>query len=249
MKVIGAVALNMLVASVGASADSLPDIATGYFKATATPVQLLGETDAEVVADVFAADNELRWQLYVPDSYDAGKPAGVMVYVSPTRRGGPKPGWKDALDDRNMIWIAALDAGNKKPVVERALKAVFATTFVAQKYEVDSDRVYVSGFSGGGKTAARVAATQPEIFKGAVYICGVEFWQDQPPKIDKVRAMHHVFLSGSNDFNQDETRKVHRKYKQAGVENSRLVVVRNMGHELPPTKYFAEAIDYLDSRE
>ncbi len=221
---------------------------TGYFRETVNPLELLGEQGARAISDVFAPDHKLTWQLYVPDSYDARKPAGVMVYVSPTKSGVPKRGWKSALDERNMIWIAALNSGNNKHVTERSLKAIFATTYIAQNYAIDIDRVYVSGFSGGGKTVARIARSQPDLFKGALYICGVEFWQEQPPKIDQVRDMHHVFLTGTNDFNRQETKQIRKKYQQAGVAGTELIVVRSMSHELPPTKYFAQAIDYLDSR-
>ena len=236
------------LASPGWADDAEDGPRTGYFRETISPLELLGEQGAQAIAEVFAPDHRLTWQLYVPDSYDATKPAGVMVYVSPTQSGALRRGWKGALDDRNMIWIAALNAGNTVHVTERALKAIFATTYITQNYAIDIDRVYVSGFSGGGKTAARIASSQPDLFKGGLYICGVEFWQEQPPKIDLVRATHHVFLTGTKDFNRQETKQVRKKYEQAGVTGTELIVVGNMSHELPPTKYFAQAIDYLDSR-
>ena len=64
------------------------DIKTGYFRKTTTPLELLGEQGAQVVAGVFAADEKLRWQLYVPKNYDPAKPAGVIVFINRGTWGG-----------------------------------------------------------------------------------------------------------------------------------------------------------------
>ena len=69
-----------------------------------------------------------------------------------------------------------------------------------------------------------------------------------PPKLDIIKQNYHVFLTGTEDFNERLTRRVYASYKAAGVENCELVVVRRMGHELPTPKVFTQAIDYLDSR-
>jgi hypothetical protein len=45
-----------------------------------------------------------------------------------------------------------------------------------------------------------------------------------------------------------QTHRVHKQYLKAGVENSKLIVVRRMGHHNPPTAEFREAIQFLDVR-
>lgn len=231
-----------------ATSDETPR--TGYFRVEFSPLELLGEQGVADAADILRSDANLSWQLYVPDTYDATRPAGVVVYVSPTPKGGPPKIWNEPLDDKNLIWIGANDAGNRVGVGKRMFLAMLAPKLLANEYVLDADRVYVAGFSGGGKTASRVAVARPEVFRGGIYIAGAEAWgtTSPPPKLDIIRQNYHVFLTGTNDFNERLTRRVYASYKGAGVENCNLIVVKRLGHELPGRSVFIRAIDYLDSR-
>lgn len=222
-------------------------VRTGYFSVTLTPVDLFGEAGAATVAEVFDAEEELSWQLYVPPTYDATKPAGAIVYVSSWSGGGPPKAWNDMLAERNLIWIGARDAGNDVPVARRMFLAMFGPMVLQRRYALDAERVYIAGMSGGGKTASRVAALRPNMFKGGIFLSGAMFWDDAtPPLLDMIKGLRYVFMSGSEDPALNETRRVHRKFTAAGVENSKLIIVRDHGHRLPEAMYFARAIDYLD---
>lgn len=220
---------------------------TGYFSVTLTPVELFGEAGAATVGDVLDAQEELVWQLYVPSNYDATRPVGAIVYVSPDSGGGPPKAWNGLLAERNLIWIGARNAGNEVPVARRMFLAMFGPMVLQRRYELDVDRIYVAGMSGGGKTASRVATLRPNMFKGGIFLSGAGFWGDEaPPLLEMVKGLRYVFMCGSEDFALNETRRTHRKFVEAGVENSKLIIVRDHGHRLPDAMYFARAIDYLD---
>ena len=55
---------------------------------------------------------------------------------------------------------------------------------------MNPERVYVSGLSGGGKMASMVAIDHAHLFKGAIYNCGVEFWDSPPRRIAEIRRHH-----------------------------------------------------------
>jgi len=245
-----ALASLLLVSCYYAYAESDQTPRTGYFEVEFSPTELLGEQGAADAADILRSDANLSWQLYVPEIYDADYPAGVVVYVSPTQKGGPPRAWNQPLGDKNLIWIGANDSGNRVGVGKRMFLAMLAPKVLAREYALDTNRIYVAGFSGGGKTASRVAVARPEVFRGGIYIGGAEAWgtTTPPPKLDIIRQNHHVFLTGSNDFNERLTRRVYTSYKGEGVENCKLIVVQRMGHELPGRSVFIRAIDYLDSR-
>lgn len=240
----------LLCVAFWSSAESDVKPRTGYFKVEFSPLELLGEQGVIDAADILRSEDNISWQLYVPDSYDAAHPAGVVVYVSPTPKGGPPRIWNEPLDDKNLIWIGANNAGNRVGVGKRMFLAMLAPKILAREYALNSDRIYVAGFSGGGKTASRVATGRPEVFRGGIYIAGAESWgtTTPPPKLDIIRQNYHVFLTGTNDFNERLTRRVYASYKGAGVENCKLIVVKRLGHELPGRNVFIRAIDYLDSR-
>lgn len=219
----------------------------GSFSVSATLPELVGTESAARFEDVVEADESIEWEIYVPESYDPDKPAGLMVYVSPTDSGRMPARWKDVMETSNVIWIGANDSGNRIRAGRRATYAMVAPAVVAREYRVDAARVYVSGFSGGGRVASMVAPEYPQVFKGAVFICGVNSWDNHTrAQLDAVQANRYVFLTGTKDFNRAETRSVYRSYRRAGVSNVLLMDISGMDHSLPSAPKFAEAIAFLD---
>ena len=69
----------------------------------------------------------------------------------------------------------------------RALYAVIAPTLIGADYQIDRSRIYLTGMSGGGKMASMVAVDHAHLFKGAVFNCGVEFWDKKPARLEQVK--------------------------------------------------------------
>ena len=222
----------------------------GRFELTRTVSGLIDQETIDSFAGRLDADDEITWRLYVPESYDPARPAGLVVYVSPTHRGGMPVEWQPVFDEQNLIWIGADRSGNRAPSELRMLYTVLAPGVVDDLYRVDPVRVYLAGFSGGGKLAGMIAIHFAPLFRGAIYICGAEFWTDDPPRyFDAVKANRYVFLTGSEDFNLALTRKVHRMYGEAGVSNTSLIVVPGMAHTRPEPRHLLSAIRFLDGGE
>lgn len=233
-----------------APADTAAPARTGFYSVSLTLAALFGETGAATMSEVFDAHEVLEWQLYVPPTYDASKPAGAVVYVSPWSGGGPPKAWNDLLGERNLIWIGARNAGNEAPVARRMFLAMFGPMVLQRRYALNPSRIYIAGMSGGGKTASRVAVLRPNIFKGGIFLSGALFWGDEtPPLLEVLKNLRYVFMSGSEDPALNEMRRAHRKFVAAGVEQSKLIVVRDHGHRMPDAMYFARALDHLDGRD
>ena len=170
-----------------------------------------------------------------------------MVYISPMETGRIPGTWKDVLAASNLIWIGANRSGNQVRVARRVSYAMVAPAVVARDYQVDSSRVYVSGFSGGGRVASMVAPEYPQVFKGAIFICGVNFWGNrEPARLETVQANRYVFLTGRKDFNRQETRTAYRSYQRAGVEGVLLMDISGMDHRNPSAAKLTQAIAFLD---
>lgn len=240
--------LLFLVATVPRAEESATP-QTGEFELSYTVTELVGDRSAQSVAEVVATDEPIEFSVYVPEAYDPANPPGVMVYISPTSSGDVPDSWKPVLDSHNMIWIGAHKSGNREIVARRVLFSMLAPTVIDRHYRRDNERIYVSGLSGGGKVASRVATTQPGLFKGAMYNCGVDpIPFDDPQLLEPVRANHFVFVTGELDQARRPTKKVHRAYGKAGVENTLLLDIRDMTHRNPDSRYFRETIEFLDSR-
>ena len=223
------------------------DALRGEVSLAATAHEILGDEATALLGSALDPHEINEWAVYVPESYDPESPAGLLVFISPTDAGRMPGRYRQVLDDNNLIWIGANQSGNRVRVARRISLALLATAIADSKYRIDASRVYVSGFSGGGRTASAVAPEYPQLFTGAIYICGVNFWDGRKPtQLDRVRDNRYVFLTGSKDFNRSETRRVHRAYRRAEVDNVMLLEVAGMDHRMPPPEDLAQAITFLD---
>jgi hypothetical protein len=240
----------LVVAFFFGSASAADDIQYGQFEVTHTAAELLDPETIATVSEFMDVNDEIVWNMHVPESYDPNVPAGLMVYISPGDQGWMPRGWQPVIDEENLIWISASASGNEVLVAKRMIYAVLAPQIATARYRIDPDRVYLSGFSGGGKVSGMVAINFANIFRGAIYICGAQFWtEDRPQMFSQLEKNRYVFLTGSEDFNRDLTYRIFRKYESAGLENVELINVPRMTHQNPSTRYFRKAIHFLDQRE
>jgi len=235
--------------AVSGETDAGSAVRTGEFQLTLTLAEVIGADSARNAEKIIPPDEPITWEIYVPDSYRPDNPAGLVVYISPTPSGEIPRGWKSVMDQRNMIWIAANRSGNRVVVPRRVVFAIVAPTLAGKHYQIDRERIYLSGLSGGGKMASMVATDHAHLFKGAVYNCGVDFWDKHPPRrFELIKQNHYVFVTGTLDQALEPTKKVYKQYRSAGVENSKLMVIHDMTHRNPGSYDFDEALQYLDSR-
>lgn len=214
-----------------------------------TTGQLLGAQQAELYGKVLEPDETITYQVYLPDNESTEKP-GVLVYVSPMKTGRIDSRWRQVMDEQNLIYIAADKSGNKIPTIRRMVMATLAVRALGQGHAFDTDNITISGFSGGGRVASRLATQYPEVFSGALYICGVDFWKkDQTPRVERLIQNRFVFLTGTRDFNRTETRQIRKRYIKAGAQHSKLIEVPGMGHKHPDATYLTEALEYLQGQD
>lgn len=207
--------------------------------------ELLGEEQAARYKKFISPKKRISWQVYLPDN-DSGEIPGVLVYVSPRRTGEIDPRWRAVLDEQNLIYISADKSDNRVPSARRMVMALMGLRILEKHYVFSADRIFVSGFSGGGKVASILASQYPEVFSGALYICGVDFWKtEEQHKIDRLVQNRFVFLTGTRDFNLPGTRHVYDRYLEAGANNSKLMVIPGLEHLHPDAEHFAEAMAFL----
>lgn len=238
--------LALAVSAQHGSASAEPAARTGTFEIERTLAEVLGEERATSIAAIQPPDQAVSWVVHVPEGYDPADPPGLLVYISPIQSGRVPQDWERVLESRNLIWVSANKSGNQVHVQRRALYAVIAPTLIGADYEIDRKRIYLTGMSGGGKMASMVAVDHAHVFKGAVYNCGVEFWDNKPARLEQVKANRFVFVTGEYDQALRPTQRVHKRYRKAGVENVKLMVIEGMGHENPPWREMDEALAFLD---
>ena len=235
----------MIVLSGAANHDPVT-AQTGAFSRTYLATTVLGDRSSRYES-LFEAGEEITWQYYVPPGYDPARPAGLLVYISPTRSGAMPKEWRSVMNEHNLIWIGADRSGNRTKVPRRVLLSLLGVELVGGEYEVDERRLYLSGFSGGARVASMAVIDNADIFRGGLFFCGADLWHlEESPNVERMKKNRYVLITGTLDQALEPVKKTYRGYRRAGIEQTKLMIIRNMGHSTPRRGDFAKAIAFLE---
>ncbi len=212
---------------------------------------------------------EESFEVYVPPAYDGSEPFGLLVWINAGPRGEPPTDYLPILDQHKLIWVGANDSGNPRSFWHRAGLALDGLHNITRTYRIDPMRAYVSGVSGGGRSASRVGLVYADLFAGAFSLIGTDFftrlphpdsrelvmkfWAPafNPPQPGVIRRAkrdgRYVLLTGETDGNRAQTLAAYLfGYQRANFEYVTYLEVPGMGHTLPPADWFARGIEALD---
>jgi predicted esterase len=196
-----------------------------------------------------------RFDLFIPKNRPS-RGYGLIVFVSPIERWPLTYDWKKVLDETGIIYVSALHAGNDQNVYKRRIPlALHALENVKARYPVDPERVMISGFSGGSRTAIRIAAGYPDLFTGALLIGGAKVMGEEdfaPPPAELMqrlqRSMRVVYSTGRHDMpNQRLDRRSIDALKTRCVAGVFKFSERNISHEVPNYKTMKRVLRRLET--
>ena len=209
------------------------------------------------------------FQVRVPEGEPPAPGWGLLVWVSPTAFGGPRhPAMPAALDRHRLVWAGADGAGNERPRWDRWGLALDAVWNLGRLYPIDPARVYVAGYSGGGRVASALAMLYPDVFRGGLMVMGTDWYRDLPvpdrpgthwpavfarPPRELLRLARErtrwVLLTGERDFNRLQTRAVDAELREDGFRHVTFLEVPGMPHLGPiPDDWLSRALAALDPR-
>ena len=213
------------------------------------------------------------FEVYVPPGYTGKEPYGLLVWVNPGPDGKVHGRWTEVLDKHKLIWIGANKSGNDRAAWVRLGLAIDAAEYMPTAYNIDADRVYVSGASGGGKCSSMLGIAWPDVFTGGSYPMlgcnfyrrvlvsaggagkGAEYYRQNfkrpPGRLWDVvtKERRHVFLTGDNDFNRQPSELTFREAKKDGFKHITYLQVPGMGHQPPDAEWFEKGIVALDDKD
>ena len=130
----------------------------------------------------------------------------LLVFIPPYPRAEVPRQWIPILNRNNTIFVTATDSGNEAPTARREVLALLAAHNVMRQYDVDPQRVYIGGFSGGARIALRLALGYPDLFHGVLLNAGSDpiGTADVPlPPADLFKRFQEstrlVYLTGERD--------------------------------------------------
>ena len=224
-------------------------------------------TAKKEASEDYEIDKE-SFDAYVPASYDGKKAFGLLVFISPGIKGSVKNfdkdgGWTKALDAREIIWVGPNDAGNVRPAVPRIALALDAAHNAAKKFNVDPNRIYIGGVSGGGRITSMTLIGFSEAFAGGYSIIGADYYKQLPSKskggvypatfkapppktLATAKKKRFVLLTGDDDANREQMAAIHQSLKKDGWKNTHYFQVPGMGHTAPAGEWFAKGLAALE---
>ena len=230
-----------------AIAHASPEHQRGAFSHDVSWRDLVTPEHAKVMEDTFDGLETITWSLYVPPDYDPDKPPGIFVFISPIKDGTIRPRWRRVFDQHNMIYISASGAGNYVPSKRRFYHSALAVKTVQSLYKTDERVRIISGFSGGGRMSSRILELLPGVFTGGLMIGGAFDWAGSDEDLKTALGEGaFVFLTGTRDQAEWETRRAYLQYRDAGIADVKYISVRGMTHRFPDAKEMDQALSFLN---
>jgi predicted esterase len=194
-----------------------------------------------------------RFAVYVPQQ-PPPQGYGLLVFVSPWDEARLPIGWASVLDRYGLIFVSAARSGNDMNILgRRAPLAVTAAQNLMRRYAIDPNRVYVAGFSGGSRTAMRLALGYPDLFHGALLMAGSdpvgEATISPPPRDLFARFQSEtrlVYLTGEADtINLAADGASIRSMHELCVTDIKVIDAPQMGHEVANDSAFDQGLRAL----
>jgi len=190
-----------------------------------------------VIDDVTCAgDASQSYALYLPSTYSPSRRWSVLVGFHPGARGRAiVDTYRAAAEQYGYIVVGSNNSRNGPwEISAAAIKAIFPD--VDARFPIDSQRIYLTGHSGGARVAMQVALANKAI--AGVIASSAGFPDSQP----RSKVGFAVFgTAGIDDFNYIELRMLDRK-----LTSPHRLAIFSGGHTLPPADVALEAIEWME---
>jgi pimeloyl-ACP methyl ester carboxylesterase len=197
-----------------------------------------------------------KFDMYVPSGAPPPAGFGLVVFVAPSSGPTRPDDWRVALDDHRVIFVSAQRSGNEMNVLERRVPlALLAYENVRAQFAVDSNRVYVMGFSGGSRVAEIVALGYPDVFRGAILNAGSDPIDGKDgnykPPVELFRSFQRsrlVYVTGEEDADHLRRDEVSRESMRDNcVLDLKTERVLRLGHHAIDRFALDRALEDLDA--
>ena len=195
----------------------------------------------EVVERIEALnDSSETYALYLPSNYTRDRKWPVLYAFDPGARGRmPVERFKEAAEKYGWIVLGSNNSRNGPwNVVVNAWNAMLADAH--QRFAIDDERSYATGFSGGARVAVRVAVGCKCL--AGVMANGAGF----PAELVPSPQMHFLFFgaAGVDDFNYAELKSLQEALTKAGIIHRFQTFAGR--HEWPPVSVATAAVEWME---
>ncbi len=196
-------------------------------------IQIPGQVHGSVTC---TSDPSITYAIYIPKGFNPGKRYPLILAFDPHSSGLiPVNRYKELSEQFGFILAASNDSknGQTRDMTEKIFQALM--TDIRTTYPIDTNRIYLMGFSGGARVAGMMAMLHPGI--RGVIACGAGL-----PGLNPMPEIKFEFfgIAGLGDFNLNEMLQLNQALDQSAVRHF-LITFEGL-HEWPPVAYINDAI-------
>ena len=179
-----------------------------------------------------APEGDIHYHIYIPDSYD-GSEAYALFLTLPGYEGLYFQGMGQNLYSENFAF-EALNYNDKMIVAAPQLsdwgetsaeQTIALTEYLLDAYNIDPDRVYAEGYSGGGETMSRVMGLRPDLF--TAYLQCSSQWDGAYGPVVEARVPVYFVIGESDEYygsepSREAYNQLHELYTEAGLSEEEI---------------------------
>ena len=181
---------------------------------------------------LYAPEGDIHYHIYVPDSYD-GSESYALFLTLPGYEGLYFQGMGQNLHSEDFAF-ESLNYNDKMIVAAPQLsdwgetsaeQTIALTEYLLDAYNIDPDRVYAEGYSGGGETMSQVMGLRPDLF--TAYLQCSSQWDGAYEPVVEARVPVYFAIGESDEYYGSEPSReaydqLHELYTQAGLSEEEI---------------------------
>lgn len=179
-----------------------------------------------------APEGDIHYHLYVPETYDGSEPYALFLTL-PGYEGLYFQGMGQNLYSENFAF-EALNYNDHMIVAAPQLsdwgetsaeQTIALTEYLLGRYNIDQERVYAEGYSGGGETMSQVMGMWPDLF--TAYLQCSSQWDGAYEPVVEARVPVYFVIGESDEYygsgpSQEAYDSLHELYEQAGLSQTEI---------------------------
>ena len=176
-----------------------------------------------------ANDGDIHYSVYIPDSYDGSEPYAVF-FTLPGYEGLYFQGVGENLYSENFAF-EAMNYNLKMIIVAPQLsdwgetsarQAIALVEYFLCHYNIDPEKVYAEGYSGGGETMSQVMGMRPELF--TAYLQCSSQWDGAYEPVVESRTPVYLAVGESDEYygsgpSEEAYENLYGLYRQEGLSD------------------------------
>lgn len=172
-------------------------------------------------------DGDIHYHVYIPDDYD-GKTPYALYFTLPGYQGLYFQGVGSNLETEEFAFVAQ-DYNDQMIIVAPQLEdwgqtsanqTIALVEYFLSHYNIDQNRVYANGYSGGGETMSLVMGQRADLFRAYLH-CSSQWDGDYQSVVDNETRVYLVVGKDDEYYGSDPSlqayQELYRLYQEKGL--------------------------------